>query len=476
MAWIDQTGFYGKMNGLWRLNGLSDDELDFVLKDGERPVNFFIVGEFGDGQWAGGYRGSEHIEFPSRIPEVDDDPACADRDWCNQYGLSEAAPITDSDIPWWSACNSESPDWTELFLPVVEEIIDGGIKLVYEGRLTKQADGDGWWDGDFCHQDWLFPDGIRRPVFLRVGYELFGERDYFDRTMQIYNPEGNPQFNGPMSLIGGFVITHWPDPHPLKRIHSFMRPELYDVEDTLHGVTLYAGQWNSHDYWHFFRDEVFGWLNQPFSLSTTNDYLTGRSATVSHVGPSDNEDVGICLCYVHGAIEMGGGLIHGGISLPIDGGQSTIEAVRRLRLPGSDVVERVHVYEAETDLMHAIGRQEADGWSANTVDDEEGHMAYGPYATDWGGGSAEASFYLMVDNNSADNYAVVTLDIYDASEDEILVLRPVQRGEFQNIYTYQSFTLTADLSGRTGHMMEVRVYWHDISYVRLDKVVVTTIQ
>ena len=34
LAWIDQTGFYGKMNGLWTLNGAEGEALDFVLVDG----------------------------------------------------------------------------------------------------------------------------------------------------------------------------------------------------------------------------------------------------------------------------------------------------------------------------------------------------------------------------------------------------------------------------------------------------------
>jgi hypothetical protein len=477
MAWIDQTGFYGKMNGLWRLNGESGGDLDFVLKDGGgRPVNFLIVGELGDGSWAPGYRGAEHVEFPSRTPEAYDDPDCASVDWCNQYGLAEAAPITDPDIPWWSACNAGAPAWTDLFSPVVEEAVEGGIKLVYEGPLVKEADGDGTWDGDECHRDWLFPDGVRRRVFLRVGYELFGDRDYFDRTMQIRNPEGNPPFDGPMSLIGGFVMTGWPDPHPLKKLNLFLRPELRDVTDEMHGIVLHAGQWNGHDYPPTAGDEVFAWLDQPFSMSVSNEYVTGRSATISHVGPDDNADVGICLCRVHGAIEMGGGLIHGGVSLPIDGGASTGEARRRLALPGSGSgVPEVHVYEAESDLEHAVGRADGDGWSAGTADDEPGHMAYGPYAADWGGGLATAVFDLMVDDNASDNGLVVTLDVYDATGDRVLVSREVRRRDFTDTMTYQGFSLEADLSGCAGHTMETRVYWHDIAYVRLDKVTVAAL-
>jgi len=33
LAWIDQTGFYGKINGLWLLNGMGGEQLDFALAD-----------------------------------------------------------------------------------------------------------------------------------------------------------------------------------------------------------------------------------------------------------------------------------------------------------------------------------------------------------------------------------------------------------------------------------------------------------
>jgi hypothetical protein len=477
LAWIDQTGFYGKMNGLWRMNGAAGDALDFVLKDGARPVSSFIVGESGDGRWPPGYRGAEHIEFPSRTPESDDSAACASRDWCNQYGLNEGSSVTDPDIPWWSACNAGAPGWGDLFPPVVESPLPGGgLKLVYRGRLVKQADGDGRYNGDACHEDWLFPDGVRRPVWLLVGYELFGDRRSFDRTMQIENPAGNPAFDGPMSLIGGFVMTSYPTTHPLKRIGAFLRPEAAAVSDPRHGTTLQAGQWNAHGYPASSSDEVFAWMNQPFSMSVTNAYAAGQSFTLSHVGPSDNADVGICFCAVHGSIEMGGGLIHGGVSLPIAGGASTIEARRRLELPGTGTgAAVVHVYQAESDLNHNFGRADADGWSANTAADAAGTMLFGPYATDWGGLSAHAVFDLMVDNNRADNGVVVTLDIYDADADRILVIREVRRRELAAPFAYQGFALDADLAGRAGHRMEARVYWHDISYVRVDKVTVTTV-
>jgi len=248
------------------------------------------------------------------------------------------------------------------------------------------------------------------------------------------------------------------------------------VVDSVHGITLAAAQWNDHRFAPTSADEVFAWMDQPFSMSVTNDYAACRSATLSHVGPSDNADVGICFCAVHGSIEMGGGLVHGGISLPIGSGESTIEARRRLDLPGTGTgAEVVHVYEAETDLAHGFGRADADGWSASTADDAAGTMIYGPYATDWGGLGALAVFDLLVDNNSSDDGVVVTLDIYDADADRVVAIRDVRRTELAAPFIYQGVALSADLAGCAGHRMEARVYWHDISYVRIDKVTVTTI-
>lgn len=477
LVWIDQTGFYGKMNGLWRLDGAAGDALDFVLKEPDgRPVNFLVPGEDGDGRWPAGYPGGEHVEFPNRNPEPNDDPSCATKDWCNQYSLNEAPQITDPDIPWWSACNAGTPAWSATFSPVVKQKITGGLKLVYEGPLVKEADGDGNNDGDACHQDYLFPDGKRRKVFLRVGYELFGDKTHLDRTMQLRNAAGNPALPGAMSLIGGFVMTRYPNPHYLKRLDRYLRPESKDVGDTMHNITLKAGTWNAHLYGASTQDEVFAWLDQPFSMSPAAKYLEGRSATLAHVGPSDNKDVGICLCVVHGGIEMGGGLIHAGISLPINGGTSSIEARRRLTLPGTGGAGKItgFVYEAETDLSHKVGQKEPDGWSATVGTDQPDHIAYGPYATNWGGGSAQVVFHLMVDNVSADNKKVVTLDVHDATAQQILISREVRRQELWAPMTYQRFAVNVDLSGRGGHTMEARVYWHGAAYVRLDKVTVNT--
>lgn len=477
LAWIDQTGFLGKMNGFWRLNGQDGDALDFVVTDPDgRPVNFFAVAEDGDGRWPPGYPGAEHVEFPNRTPEANDNPSCAATDWCNQYGVNEAADITNPAIPWWSSCNVGAPGYDSVVAPVIEQAFDGGhgLKLIYETPLVKVADGDRTYDGDACNQDYLFADGVRRRVYLRLGYELLGDKDHFDRTMQIVNPAENPVFSAPMSLIGGFVITAWPNPHYLKRIHRYLRPEGAGLRDDTHDLNLEPGVWRAHQFPPGASDEVFGWLGQPVSFSDSDSFVIGRSTTLAHVGPSDNVDVGFCFCTVHGGLELGGGLIHGGVSLPIVSGTSTIEARRRLTFPaegpGSAVFSRV--YEAETDLSHSTGAVDADGWSASTAANTAGHLAYGPYAVDWGGGAGQAVFHVMIDDNTASDDLVVTLDVYDATAAQVIGQRAIHRRQFRDRSVYDRFAVNFDLQGRAGHQMETRVVWLDNAYIRLDKVVV----
>lgn len=304
IAWIDETGFYGKLNGLWLLHG-EGDTLDFVMVENGRPVNSLIVGEHGDGHFPTGYQGAEALEFPNRTVEAGDDAKCAKSDWCNQYGLNEANPIDNPRIPWWQACNVGRASFGEKHEPIItENHPDGGLRLVYEGRLTKEADGDGVMDGDSCHADYLFPDGVRRTVDIRVGLQLYPREDYVDRTIQIVNRTGNPPFEGSMSVIGGFVLTAWPKVHPLKRWTS-------------HELAPKTGS-----------DSVIGWLGKPMTFTTPE----GRYASIANVGPSDNDDVGACFCEAHGGLEMGGGLIHAGVSLPLGSGQASIVARRRLTL------------------------------------------------------------------------------------------------------------------------------------------------
>jgi hypothetical protein len=191
-----------------------------------------------------------------------------------------------------------------------------------------------------------------------------------------------------------------------------------------------------------------------------------------NVGVDDPGDNGFCLCIVHGAIELGGGLMRDEVA----GGALSAIAIRRLMIHHEDERPQVRErhYEAEgNDLQHNIGRLDQDGWSADTQLDDTGYMIYGPYARDWGGGLNTAQFRLLIDVVDARDDTVVTLDIHDADAQEILVSRPIPRSAFSADFRYQDFTLDFNLAGRLGHAIETRVRWHDVSYVRVDKITVS---
>ena len=52
-----------------------------------------------------------------------------------------------------------------------------------------------------------------------------------------------------------------------------------------------------------------------------------------------------------------------------------------------------------------------------------GISSFGPYTSEWGGFLVSAAFALELDNVDADNGQVVTIDINDATTDEIIATR-----------------------------------------------------
>ncbi len=355
VAWIDETGFYGKLNGLWWLAPTTSGDRSFTMRDTDgRPINQLVVGERGDGAWPPGYRGAEHIEMPNGTAQPDDDPACTTTgSWCSQFSLDEAGTYTYPGIPWWKLCDPGALGALDHVDPIEVTPTADGLRLVYEARLVKRAGGHfPWTTTTGCHEDWLFPDGIRRPVYLRVGYELSRSEPRIDRILQVRNPAGNPPFSGPFSFIGGFVVTTWPDPMPAKALNAFIRPEIADVPDPYRQRTLTADGWN--DGWPapVGVDIAFGWMGHPFTLSRDAGATNGRSLRLSLEGPADNLDVGFCLCQSHGGIELGGGLLHSApasdAALPIDGGETSIEGRRRLSTPASSVIADVPPWTGPT--------------------------------------------------------------------------------------------------------------------------------
>jgi flagellar biosynthesis GTPase FlhF len=124
---------------------------------------------------------------------------------------------------------------------------------------------------------------------------------------------------------------------------------------------------------------------------------------------------------------------------------------------------RYHAEYSEQ-LSHQIGRQEGSVWSANTAQDATGYLVYGPYIDTVPSGNHSADWRLSIDNNTANNEAVLGLDVY--SNGQTLAGRTVTRQEFTAANTFQTFSLNFTSTGQQD--LEFRVYWLDKAYIKCD--------
>ncbi len=134
------------------------------------------------------------------------------------------------------------------------------------------------------------------------------------------------------------------------------------------------------------------------------------------------------------------------------------------------------IYEAESGGMgHPQGESDGRGWSCSTGGCEEGVMLYGPYTRDLNAGDYTAFFRLRVDNNNADNNAVVRIEVNDYDGDVpdcgncILNDRDVHRREFNAPQADQDFGVDFHQSVDQ-HRLEFRTYFYDSSYVSEDHI------
>jgi hypothetical protein len=122
-------------------------------------------------------------------------------------------------------------------------------------------------------------------------------------------------------------------------------------------------------------------------------------------------------------------------------------------------------------LFHRIGRAEQDAWSV-TVNDGIGHMIYGPYVTDLPRNAARVVFEVVVDNNSADNAPLVTLEVFDFTSNQFLAQRQYGRREMAAPFQVGRFEFPISMAGHENHQIEFRVLAHGISYIKINRILV----
>ena len=108
---------------------------------------------------------------------------------------------------------------------------------------------------------------------------------------------------------------------------------------------------------------------------------------------------------------------------------------------------------------------------AKVGDEREKYMCFGPYATEVGEGPRVATWNVMFDNVTFDNYGVLTLDVADARTGRVLASQDVRRGDLAKPMVYEPVSLR--FYSPYGSRLEFRTLWHGASYARVRDVEVT---
>ncbi|MDF2567829.1 MAG: hypothetical protein K0R90_1285 [Oscillospiraceae bacterium] len=133
------------------------------------------------------------------------------------------------------------------------------------------------------------------------------------------------------------------------------------------------------------------------------------------------------------------------------------------------VETKTYKYEAESAVSHNTGRPDGDGWLCQTgIDTPNLAMVYGPYVNNIPAGENRAFFRMKVDNNTADNNKIATIDVRDATTGAALGSQDITRKQFNVASNYQTFYLS--FTQTEGHSLEFRVFWSGASYLKVDYV------
>lgn len=129
-------------------------------------------------------------------------------------------------------------------------------------------------------------------------------------------------------------------------------------------------------------------------------------------------------------------------------------------------------WEAESSgsIGHGTGFADGDGWAGNTSSAQT-LLTYGPYVTTLAAGDRTALWTMMIDANVGDEGPVVRLEVYDATQGDVITDRTLTRQAWALTLQHQTFGVPFTLdASRAGHAIEFRTMFWPRAYVRVDKI------
>ncbi|MEJ2411204.1 MAG: hypothetical protein P8Y58_17480, partial [Novosphingobium sp.] len=112
--------------------------------------------------------------------------------------------------------------------------------------------------------------------------------------------------------------------------------------------------------------------------------------------------------------------------------------------------------------FHASGTANGTGWQIPATGGYS-TLTYGPYVSGLPAGHLNATFVLMVDNNTHDNNKLIDIDVYRNSDHRTFAKTTITRRQFNAANVLQRFTLPFEYDGQG--QLEFRVSVYGDSYV-----------
>ncbi len=138
-------------------------------------------------------------------------------------------------------------------------------------------------------------------------------------------------------------------------------------------------------------------------------------------------------------------------------------------IAGNEMFALRYQPEYDEQMAKQVGRRDGAGRSATVALDATGYLTYGPYLTRLPVGAYQVTWRMLIDNNTADNASIVTLDVYNTDTSQVLASQTVTRQQFASANVYQNFVMSFNYA-TTGQRLEFRTYWLDTAYLKLDYV------
>lgn len=147
--------------------------------------------------------------------------------------------------------------------------------------------------------------------------------------------------------------------------------------------------------------------------------------------------------------------------------QKAVKALAEIKQRESGIIGVYNVSELQSNHPEVFEVREGKSLKATFT---QGYLCYGPYVKKYPVKPLDVYFSIFIDNNSADNRNIVSLDVYDSFRERILAQQTIYRKNFPKAGDFNLFKLS--FTPVEGSVLEFRIYYFGFAHVIADKIAV----